>query len=300
MKSYERHRRKRMKELLKKRKNNEAVLLAEGDSWFSFFDFEKSVSERVKSFVLDHCRTNILEVLEKEHNYDVVEVAKSGDHLEQMASDNQTAELIKYLKELNEKKITPKAILFSGGGNDFACELPAILNDKQSGTDVLNNQKLKELIDVKLKDAYTKLIKIVTTKSQELYKKKIPILIHGYDYPVPDGRGVNSDGTGWMCKVLFCILKIPRKIGPWLKRAFKCKGYEDLQANTNTMKKVIDRFNCMLSKLDKKFDHVTHVDVRNCLSNKLKNCAYKEDWGDEMHPTDDGFEKVAKKFHEEI
>lgn len=291
-----------MKKLLKKRKNNEAVLVAEGDSWFSFFDFEKSVFERVKSYFLDRCGTNILEVMEKKHNYHVWEVAKSGDRLEQMASPKQLSELIQYLIDLARKDIIPKAILFSGGGNDVVDKLPKILNQRNENQVVLREEKINEVIDGCLKLTYKRLIGCVTAINEYLFDKKIPILIHGYGYSVPDGRGVNKDGRSRWCKILFSILRIQGKIGPWLKRAFECKGYKDLQANTKTMMTVINRFNCMLSQLPNEpdFDHVYYVDVRECLTNSLKKDAYKQDWGDEMHPTEDGFKKVAKKFDKVI
>ena len=92
---------------------------------------------------------------------------------------------------------------------------------------------------------------------------------------------MNKDGRSRWCKILFNILRIQGKKGPWLKPAFKDKGYNCLQANTKTMKKVICRFNNMLSELANEFNHVIHVDVRDCLSNNLEQDTYKEDWGDE-------------------
>lgn len=45
---------------------------------------------------------------------------------------------------------------------------------------------------------------------------------------------------------------------------------------------------------------VQHVDLRKCLSNNVKNNNYKEDWSDELHPSEKGFECIAKKFHRVI
>lgn len=244
-----------------------AVLVAEGDSWFSY-----------------PIETNILEELEKK--YEVKETATTGDTLEEMAySAQQINELIECLPP---KDNPPKAILFSGGGNDFASALETILNYKGSDPSALNQAIFDEVIDVRLKNAYIKLINRVTCASKELYdNQKIPILIHGYDYPIPDGRGVE-------------IAEF-RFSGPWLKPAFKKKGYNNLEHNTKIMEEVIDRFNTMLKQLaDKKFDHVKHVDLRNCLNRSLRGKAYRKHWDDELHPTSDGFEKIAKKFHAQI
>ena len=254
------------------------VLVAEGDSWFSYPG---------KGF-RDFFGTNILEILEEKRKYEVKEAATPGDLLEEMAySKQQNAELIKCLPP---KGNPPKAILFSGGGNDFASALETILNYKkpENPPDELNEAILDGVID-RLKEAYIELINHVTRECKNKgYADQIPILIHGYDYPIPDGRGVEI--------VEFCFA------GPWLKPAFKKKGYNNLERNTNIMKDVIDRFNTMLEQLaaDKKFDHVTHVDLRNCLNRSLRGKAYRKHWDDELHPTSDGFEKIADKFHEHI
>ncbi len=252
------------------------VLVAEGDSWFSY------------SWQFIHI-TDVLDKLEDEFGYEVEEVADAGDFLESMAYEKrQINKLIECLTELKDKKITPQAILFSGGGNDLFGKskefnnsdksyLEHLLNYKNPKLNVLNEELVKAMIDCRLYEAYKELIIRVTCKSGELYPEAIPIFIHGYAAAVPDGKGIWG---GWWI--------LP---GPWLKRAFKNKGYKDLKENTKTMEKLTNRFNCMLSKLANEFDHVTYVDVRPCLSNSLKNDAYKEDWANELHPT----EKVLRK-----
>ena len=61
-----------------------------------------------------------------------------------------------------------------------------------------------------------------------LGRKDIPILIHGYAHPVPDGRPFL---TGW---------PLP---GPWLQPGFSAKGYvhddpADLGRNTQVMERL--------------------------------------------------------------
>ena len=132
----------------------------------------------------------------------------------------------------------------------------------------------------------TNIILLSAASSSKLYNHKIPILIHGYDYAVPDGRGVR-----------FLVKTVS---GPWFKPAFKKKGYRDLAENTKTIKKLTGRFNEMLSNLSAGFPHVHHVDVRKSLKNSLKNELYKDYWANEFHPTDKEFKLVAKKFHKVI
>jgi hypothetical protein len=59
--------------------------------------------------------------------------------------------------------------------------------------------------------------------------RTFPILVHGYDYPVPDGRGFLGGGG-----------LLP---GPWLKPGFDEKLFSDINVTTQMMTTVIDRFN---------------------------------------------------------
>lgn len=110
------------------------------------------------------------------------------------------------------------------------------------------------------------------------------MLVHGYDYPVLDGRDLWS-GIG------------PRP-GPWLKPSFVKRGYRDLAANTATMEILMDRFNAMLATLSSEagLAHVHYVNLRHTLDNTLAGNVYKELWDDELHPEPEGFERVADKF----
>jgi hypothetical protein len=113
--------------------------------------------------------------------------------------------------------------------------------------------------------------------------------VHGYDYPVPDGRGFL--GGGWI---------LP---GPWLKPGFDEKLFTDLNATTQMMMTVIDRFNAMLQNLVQEpgFQNVRYIDLRKTLSNSLAN--YTDWWANEIHPNgggifggQDGWGAVAAKF----
>ena len=268
-----------------------AVLVAEGDSWFSY------PGEGYK----DGFGTNILEVLEDKYGYEVKEVATTGDTLEEMAySKQQTGKFKKCLK-----KNKPDAILFSGGGNDFASALETILNYKGSDPSALNQAIFDEVID-RLENAYKELIRLVRANCTD---QKIPILIHGYDYPIPDGRGVMSNKKWKWFRWVYARIRGKPISGPWLKPAFKEKGYndndndDDLECNTKIMEKVIDRFNCMLKQLaaDKKVDkHVEYVNVCGCLENSREENAYRKHWADEFHPNRCGFKKIAEKFDAKI
>jgi hypothetical protein len=111
----------------------------------------------------------------------------------------------------------------------------------------------------------------------------VRVIVHGYAYPVPDGRGFW--GGAWF---------LP---GPWLEPGFRRKGYAQLPANTQVMKQLIDAFNVMLdglvSDLVAAGKDVRYVDLRPFLSN---GADYKKDWANELHPTGDAFRRVAAQI----
>lgn len=240
------------------------VLLAEGDSWF------------------DYPLEDVLSALEL-RGYDVESVAHMGDLIEDMAyAKGQFAKLAQRLEKLIEQERTPKAVLLSGGGNDLAgSEFAMLLNHAASSLPPLNEDVVKGVIDRRLRDAYATILSGITRISAEYLDRPLPIIIHGYDYPVPDGRGFLG---GWWF--------LP---GPWLDPGFRRKGFEDLAVNTGHMKALIDRFNTMLKELSAApaFAHVHYLNLRGSLSAQ----PYKRYWDNELHPTERGFVMVAERFH---
>jgi lysophospholipase L1-like esterase len=180
----------------------------------------------------------------------------------------------------------PDAILVSGGGNDIAGdEFAMLLNHAASGLPPLNDDVVRGVIDVRTRNAYAFLISGLTEIAMRLLKRPIPIVVHGYDYPVPDGRGFLG-GFGFLP-------------GPWLQPGFHRKGHGDLDANIVVMTRLIDAFNIMLRQLagGDGFGHVRYVDLRRTLSNAA---AYKRDWANELHPSERGFNAVADKIAKAI
>ena len=254
-------------------KGTEGTLVAEGDSWFDYPLFD-----------------DVLERLQWEYDYDIRHSAHHGDTLESMAYDNkQYKKFITELKKL-QKKIPdgPKTILISGGGNDIAHhELYVLLNHANSLTPELNIDLVKMLIRERLRDSMLTLIGAISKECAVIFKNpEIPLIVHGYANPVPDGRGYL--GGFW---------SLP---GPWLNPSFREKGYinpnDDLSDETRMMKTLIDAYNDVLNEISSKLPHVHYVNV-TCL---FKSPKYKEDWADELHPTEKLFEKVAGAFDKVI
>ena len=246
-------------------KKSVGVLIAEGDSWF------------------DYPMQDVLRLLEDDHLYDVESVAHKGDNVEDMAhSKGQFEEFARRLEKLLRDAKVPRAILLSGGGNDIAGdEFVILLNHATSALPPLNEDIVRGLIDVRLKEAYASILSGLTAITKSYLGRPIPIVTHGYDYPVPDGRGFLG---GWW--------KLP---GPWLKPAFQRKGHDDLAKNTLLIRQLIDRFNTMLAAVSAlpEFAHVHYLDLRGTLKH---DGTYKKHWANEMHPNATGFDLVTKKF----
>jgi hypothetical protein len=244
-----------------------ATLVAEGDSWFDYLWYD------------------ILDVLENEYGYDVESVAHAGDRVEDMAY--QAGQLLKFRKVL-EKLIrrgdVPRAVLVSGGGNDVAGEeFWMLLDHAASPAPGPNEDVVRGIVDVRIRDAYVALLTAITTLCLETMGRTIPIIVHGYDRPVPDGRGF---ADGW---------PIPGLPGPWLRPGFDRKGFTSQPQNTETIGGLIDRFNTMLRRVssDSRFAHVRFVDLRGTLSTGTN---YRKWWANELHPSREGFRAVAKRF----
>ena len=241
------------------------VLIAEGDSWF------------------DYPFNDVLQILEDDFLYDVESVAHKGDTVDDMAhSGGQFEEFARRLEKLLRANKVPRAILLSGGGNDIAGdEFAILLNHAASSLPAINDDIVRGLIDVRLRAAYARIISGLTTIAQKYLGRPIPIVTHGYDYALPDGRGFWG---GWG--------PLP---GPWLEPGFQRKGHVDFGENSAVVVKLIDRFNTMLKDVSATpgFGHVHYLNLRNTLKHGAN---YEKDWENELHPTEVGFKLVSKKF----
>jgi hypothetical protein len=249
-------------------------LLAVGDSWF------------------DYPIHDILTRLDDNYGYNIESSAHRGDTIETMVSRvGQLDTFARCMDKIVALGATPKAILISGGGDDIAgTEFGMLINN----IDLLpipgwNDQVVSGVVDTRIAAAYRLMLLSINSLCQKNLGRTFPILVHGYDYPVPDGRGFL--GGGWL---------LP---GPWLKPGFDEKLFSDINTTTQMMTNIIDRFNLMLQNLVQEpgFQNVTYIDLRKTLSNSQAN--YKDWWANEIHPNaggifggQDGWEAVAAKF----
>lgn len=243
------------------------VLVAEGDSWF------------------DYPWTDVLQVLEDDFAWDVESVAHKGDRVEDMAyGGGQLLQLTRRIEKVVRGGSIPHAILISGGGNDVAGdEFATLLEHAESPSPGLNEAMLVGVVDQRIRLAYTTILAAVARVCEQVAGRRIPVLVHGYDYPVADGRGF-----------LGGFFALP---GPWLEPGFRRKGYAALDERDALTRKLIDRFGQMLAGVAAvpELDHVHFVDLRGTLST---GSDYKRDWENELHPTIRGFRAITAKFQE--
>jgi hypothetical protein len=240
-------------------------LVAAGDSWF------------------DYPFHDVLKILQDGYGYNVESTSHRGDPIESMAYlGGQIDGLSRMFQKVLAQGATPKAVLLSGGGDDIAGrEFGMLLNNKNSAIGGWNSDVLRGVIEDRIASAYVAMFNGIDRLSTQYANRILPILVHGYDYPVPDGRGFLG---GWG--------PLP---GPWLQPGFREKNFDDLQETIGLMREAIDLFNAMLVELTAmpQFAHVHYVDLRGTLRT---DDTYTDWWANELHPTEPGFEAVTARF----
>jgi hypothetical protein len=102
------------------------------------------------------------------------------------------------------------------------------------------------------------------------------VLLHGYDYAVPDGRPFR-----------FAMLSQ----GPWLSRAMDAHQVPpDLELRKGIVRILIDRINTAFANYARPGSGISFVDSTNALDS---GPSYRNDWANELHPTADGFDRIV-------
>ena len=251
-----------------KRAGAAGLLVAEGDSWF------------------DYPFHDVLSALERRFGFEIESVAHRGDSAEELAYDAaQLAGVARLLERLARHDRRPRAILLSAGGNDVAGnEFRVLLNHRDSGLPPLSDAVVRGVVEERVRFALASVLGAVTELSRHYFGAALPIVVHGYDYPVPDGRGYL--GGFWL---------LP---GPWMEPGFRQKGYRDLAERAAIARALIDRFNGVLASLpaQRGLTHVRVADLRGALPGTLVGRRYRRWWENELHPTARGFERVAARI----
>jgi hypothetical protein len=259
-------------------------LMAQGDSWFDYLP-----------------GTDLIDCLNENHGHvfsgadgSSTNLAVAGSTLNDEAYGPvpvnflgipQSDDVVSRIAELVDrvKTDTPQALLISGGGNDVAGdEFFSFIENARSGLAPVNPDVLQGVLNRTFKSAFEYIIDNALNAASD---RPMPIFIHGYDYPWPDGRGVLDLG-GW-------------KIGPWFHDSFNHKNYtldapNGLEARHDIVKRFIDGLNDLLQDLAQKYPgKVFYINLRNTLSSR-------DDWANELHPGNAGFAALAKKIDDAL
>ena len=264
------------------------VLILEGDSWFNL-PFHEDVSDKLEDL-----------------GYAVISGASYGDTLENMAFNGQLEQVVAQLRTLARNRKIPKALLLSMGGNDIiGPNLALILNHRNSslgktspfmqnildGTfEKFNSYALDYIAAVSImchrfyqRDEIRRLLDGI----DDVHSGRMPIIVHGYDYPVPSGRG-------------FKILWYLTVAGPWLKPSFDMKNFSEEQT-TNIVKYLVNKHNDVL-RASAEYLHSAGDDIiinPVCYLN-LRHTVGEDRWTDELHPNADAMKDIAQKFKDKI
>ncbi len=261
-----------------KAKPKRFVGVAEGDSWFDYLP---------AYFDLDLFNGDLIGELNEHPDLHVFKLAKAGDTLENMVYGPRGtgAQLKATLDAI--RKFDARFLLFSAGGNDVAGpELERFLYQAHEAPDPkmpVIDGVVEAIIGKRFAELFNHMIDEVKKTSP-----KIAIFLHGYDYAVPDGRGVINFPFGFTF------------VGPWLKPAFTNKGIHNPATCQKVINRLIDRVNKTVHNVAKKraAERIHYVDFRKVLSSKKPG--YKRDWANELHPTGGGWKKLSDRFSTEI
>ena len=245
---------------------------AMGDSWFHYFPAWD---------ILTKLRTSNW----GNWVYEVNDTAKAGATLNEMVYGRTIIDTYQLLQQHPESDV----FLFSGGGNDVTNDqmLDLLYNkkaiDSVLGTPEINKKVIQGLVGEVFYRAFDDLIGLLRSKMTQIGKPNMPIILHGYDYAFPDGRGWSLGG-------------IANWIGPWLDPPLSYKGY-DRDDDANVRKKIvhdlIDAFNDMIASVVSAHPHTHYVNLRNTLKQHAQ-------WHNELHPRSNGFLLVAQKIEAKI
>jgi deferrochelatase/peroxidase EfeB len=179
--------------------------------------------------------------------------------------------------------VKPRAILIDGGGNDvhqhsLFSKSPLYDLAAPSGSNPpLNKQAVLAFVHVRLKGYLT----TVLTNLVDVTGGRVPVLVHGYDHPIPDGRGFGAEPLNFN----------------WLEPVNDRDVYPTLAEGAKIMQPLIDELNNMIIDAVKPFKNkgVRHMKLTGTLAAQpgysLTN--YERWWLNELHPTQLGYDALA-------
>lgn len=241
-----------------------AAILAIGDSWFWY------PNNNLLTAIANHPK-----LLDPFRNIQMLGYV--GAKLDDLVFGKYADEFKREMSPLNSQYYS--AVFVSGAGND-AVDYGLCLQADCRPFDTAEKCISPDGMDSFLKEmsrAITTLLHDVSWNIAQ-QKRQVDVFIHGYDYPVPDGRGFAGTTI----------------IGPWLKPAMDKAGVQNNDGLRQDICRIlIDQLNTMLTNFDKQTlpgCRMHYIDSRGTLRTGEQ---YQTDWANEMHPTPTGFNTIV-------
>jgi hypothetical protein len=233
-------------------------IFAEGDSWFDYppFLFKGGVVPRLESRL----------------GVPILNLATAGDEVRFMLGVEERQILTKHLRDGCPAGGPWDALLFSGGGNDIVANPMALwIRDWDPAVPPAEHihQARFDAALALVRAGYEDLIAMRNALSPSTH-----LFFHGYDFAIPDGRGV-------------CF------VGPWLEPTFKLRRFPSLAPATKVVRAMLEQFAAMLTTLGTR-PKVTFINGQGTLK------PIPTSWHNELHPSRDGFDTFADLFQRKV
>lgn len=229
-------------------------VFAEGDSWFDYPPF------------LFH--GGIIPRLQDRLGVPILNMASAGDEVRLMLGVEERKRLIKTLVDGCPAGGPWDVLLFSGGGNDIV-DNPMALWVRDFDPTIepkhhLDSTRFAAALAI-VRAGYEDLIALRNKHSPNTH-----IVLHGYDFAIPDGRGVCG-------------------LGPWMKPTFDLHNFPTRAAAQEVVTEMLKQFAAMVKSMTIA-SAVTYIETQGTLAPKTSS------WHNELHPSSDGFDKFADLF----
>jgi len=237
---------------------NPLQIFAEGDSWFEY--------------PVPFFGGGIIPRLENRLGVPILNLAKAGDEVRYMLGVEERTLLAKHLRRGSPAGGPWDLLLFSGGGNDIVDNPMALWvldwNPAVPPADHIHQKRFDSAVAL-VRAGYEDLIALRNDLSPNTH-----LIFHGYDFPIPDGRGI-------------CHL------GPWLKPTFDLRKFPTRAAAQEVVKAMLQQFAVLLTSLAA-LPKVSFINGQGTLAPQTSS------WHNELHPSKAGFGKLADIFYREI
>jgi hypothetical protein len=236
------------------------LFFADGDSWFNKFY---------------PARANLLEQLDLPRGCHMLDHSWSGDKADDMFAPKRIAAAAQYLDAYPYK-----AILLSAGGNDIIGNIGALLSGTGNSA-TLSNSAVNAAFD----NVESLLCNFCNARSQSTQNKSTRIFIHAYDFVTPRNAPVKGNIAG-----------------PWVYPRLIAKDVDDATVQKALVTELLTRWLARLTVLatpgSPKHINGFHVLLSQgvLIPANAADTGRSNDWEDEIHPSKDGFRKLADRL----